>query len=248
MDTDRSDESGRDYFGKGASYSEMNIALPSRAFEVYVPRRQFLRHMAFGSALVAVPGLFAEQLALTPRQTEGPFYPDVLPLDTDNDLIVVNDRLTPAVGEIAWLSGRLLTAAGSPIRNATIEIWQCDAHGAYLHSQSGNAEKRDGHFQGYGRFLTGLSGEYGFRTIRPIPYPGRAPHIHVKVTRGDRHLLTSQCYVKGDPGNGRDGIFRSLSPTEAAAVVADFLPIEGSRIGELAARWDIVLGVTPEDG
>ena len=149
---------------------------------------------------------------------------------------------------MTWFSGAVLDAAGNPLRGALVEIWQCDAHGAYLHSQSGNAEKRDGHFQGYGRFLTGLAGEYGFRTIRPVPYPGRAPHIHVKVSRGDRHLLTTQCYVKGDAGNGRDGIFRSLSPTDAAAVVADFLPIEGSRIGELAARWDIVLGVTPEDG
>ena len=83
-----------------------------------MPRRQFLRHVAFVSALVAVPGLFAEQLALTPRQTEGPFYPDVLPLDTDNDLVVVNDTLTPAVGEMTWLSGRRWTQAGSPIRNA----------------------------------------------------------------------------------------------------------------------------------
>ena len=157
------------------------------------------------------------------------------------------DELT-RTPEQTWFSGAVLDAAGNPLRGALVEIWQCDAHGAYLHSRSGNAEKRDGHFQGYGRFLTGLSGEYGFRTIRPVSYPGRAPHIHVKVSRGDRHLLTSQCYVKGDPGNGRDGIFRSLSPVEAAAVVADFLPIEGSRIGELAARWDIVLGVTPEDG
>jgi protocatechuate 3,4-dioxygenase beta subunit len=93
-----------------------------------------------------------------------------------------------------------------------------------------------------------LGGDYGFRTIKPVPYPGRSPHIHVKVTRGDRHLLTTQCYVKGDPGNQRDGIFRSLSPVEAAAVVADFLPVEGSRIGELAARFEIVLGLTPQDG
>src|SRR5205814_9092108 len=98
-------------------------------FEIYVPRRHFLRQVAFGSALMAVPGLFAEQLVLTPAQTEGPFYPDKLPLDTDNDLIVVNDSLTPGVGEVTWLNGRLLTASGSPIRNATLEIWQCDSTG-----------------------------------------------------------------------------------------------------------------------
>ena len=211
-------------------------------------RRRVLRMAALATLFAARSGAYADELTRTPEQTEGPFFPDRLPLDTDNDLLRISDAATPADGEVTWFSGAVLDAAGNPLRGALVEIWQCDAHGAYLHSRSGNAEKRDGHFQGYGRFLTGLSGEYGFRTIRPVSYPGRAPHIHVKVSRGDRHLLTSQCYVKGDPGNGRDGIYRSLSPVEAAAVVADFLPIEGSRIGELAARWDIVLGVTPEDG
>ena len=250
MDTDRSDESGRDYFGKDASYSEMNIALPSRAFEVYVPRRQFLRHMAFGSALVAVPGLFAEQLALTPRQTEGPFYPDVLPLDTDNDLIVVNDRLTPAVGEIAWLSGRLLTAAGSPIRNATIEIWQCDATGVYLHSKTGGEKaKRDANFQCFGRFVTGSTGEYVFRTIKPVPYPGRAPHIHLAVKFRGKKELVSQCYIKGHPGNEKDGVWKGIKdPRQRENVTVDFAALAGSKLGELAAKWDIVMGVTPEHG
>lgn len=211
-------------------------------------RRRVLRMAALSALFAPRPGAYADELTTTPEQTEGPFFPDRLPLDTDNDLLRIGDASSPADGEVTWFSGAVLDAAGNPLRGALVEIWQCDAHGAYLHSQSGNAEKRDGHFQGYGRFLTGLAGEYGFRTIKPVSYPGRSPHIHVKVTRGDRHLLTSQCYVKGDPGNQRDGIFRSLSPTEAAAVVADFLPIEGSRIGELAARWDIVLGVTPEDG
>ena len=210
-------------------------------------RRRVLRMAALSALFAPRPGAYADELTTTPEQTEGPFFPDRLPLDTDNDLLRIGDASSPADGEVTWFSGAVLDAAGNPLRGALVEIWQCDAHGAYLHSQSGNAEKRDGHFQGYGRFLTGLAGEYGFRTIKPVSYPGRSPHIHVKVTRGDRHLLTSQCYVKGDPGNQRDGIFRSLSPTEAAAVVADFLPIEGSRIGELAARWDIVLGVTPED-
>jgi protocatechuate 3,4-dioxygenase beta subunit len=196
----------------------------------------------------ARPGAYAEELARTPEQTEGPFFPDRLPLDTDNDLLCIGDSSSPADGQVTWFSGRVLDAAGNPLRGALVEIWQCDAHGAYLHSRSGNAEKRDGHFQGYGRFLTGIGGEYGFRTIKPVPYPGRSPHIHVKVSRQDRHLLTTQCYVKGDPGNDRDGIFRSLSPVEAAAVVADFLPVEGSRIAELSARFEIVLGLTPQDG
>jgi protocatechuate 3,4-dioxygenase, beta subunit len=103
-------------------------------------RRAFVRRATYAAAafmaadLFAVPGLFAEQLTLTPRQTEGPFYPDRLPLDTDNDLIIVGNSVTPAIGVVTHLSGRILTAAGSPIRNAVVEIWQVDSNGVYLHS------------------------------------------------------------------------------------------------------------------
>src|SRR5437867_11395705 len=147
-------------------------------------RRRFLRAMGLGAALFAVPGAFAAELVRTPRQTEGPFYPDKLPLDTDNDLIIINDSITPAVGKVTHLSGRVLDARGNPVRNALVEIWQVDNNGAYLHSESGNRDKRDKNFQGFGRFLTGSKAEYYFRTVKPVPYPGRTPHIHFKVKRG----------------------------------------------------------------
>src|SRR5829696_4520220 len=115
---------------------------------IIVPRRQFLQRAAFTAALFTMPGLFAELLQ-TPKQTEGPFYPDKLPLDTDNDLLAINDGLTPAVGDITYVSGRILDAKGDPIRNAVVEIWQCDNNGAYLHSKTGNAEKKDKNFQGF---------------------------------------------------------------------------------------------------
>src|SRR6266487_3669396 len=145
-------------------------------------RRHFLRRLSLGAALFTVPGAFAEELVRTPRQTEGPFYPDHLPLDTDNDLIIVNDSITPAVGEVTHLSGRILDSRGDPVRNALIEIWQADGDGSYIHSHGTNREtgKRDANFQGYGRFLTASSGEFYFRTIKPVAYPGRTPHIHVK--------------------------------------------------------------------
>src|SRR5262245_38552377 len=171
-------------------------------------RRLFLRTVALGAAAWTVPGAFADDLVRTPRQTEGPFYPPKLPLDTDNDLIVLNDSLTPAVGEVTYLSGRILDATGGPIRNAVVEIWQCDAHGAYRHPGSDNGGKRDANFQGFGRFTTGSTGEYLFRTIKPVPYPGRAPHVHFKIKKGGKELLTTQCYVRGHPGNDKDGIFR----------------------------------------
>jgi protocatechuate 3,4-dioxygenase beta subunit len=194
----------------------------------------------------SVPGLFAEELALTPRQTEGPFYPDHLPLDTDNDLLIVNDSITPAVGEITHLSGRILDAKGGPIRNALVEIWQVDNNGVYLHSRDTHAA-RDKNFQGFGRFLTGSSGEYYFRTIKPVLYPGRTAHIHFALKMKGREKWTTQCYVKGEPQNERDGILRGIrEPKAREAVIVDFTPIPGSRIDELAARFDIVLGFTPE--
>jgi protocatechuate 3,4-dioxygenase, beta subunit len=212
-------------------------------------RRVFLSTFALGAAAFTTPGLFAEELELvrTPRQTEGPFYPDRLPLDTDNDLLVINDAITPAVGEVTHLGGRILDAKGLPVRNALVEIWQVDSKGAYLHSRSGNRQERDANFQGFGRFLTGSGGEYYFRTIKPVPYPGRTPHIHFKIKKGGKELLTTQCYVKGEPHNEKDGVYRGIrDPKARESVTIDFAPLEGSRIGELTARFDIVLGYTPE--
>lgn len=210
-------------------------------------RRQMLGAVSAGAAWWLVPGAFAEELTRTPAQTEGPFYPDKMPLDTDNDLIVVNDQLTPAVGEITHLTGRILDAKGDPIRNATIEIWQVDSKGSYLHSRSGNRDGRDGNFQGFGRFLTASTGEYYFRTIKPVPYPGRTPHIHVAVKIPGRKTFTTQCYVKGEAQNERDGVLRGIRDEKAReSVIVDFAKIANSKTGELAAKFDIVMGFTPE--
>jgi protocatechuate 3,4-dioxygenase beta subunit len=213
-----------------------------------VSRRGFVRGLAFGAAALSAPGALAEALTLTPSSTEGPFYPDHLPLDTDNDLIVINDALTSAVGEITHLGGRILDANGQPLRNAVVEIWQVDGNGVYLHSQSAG-ERRDANFQGYGRFLTGSTGEYYFRTVKPVPYPGRTPHIHFAISRGGKRVLTTQMYVKGEPGNERDGIYRGLrDERQRESVTIDFAPLPDSKAGELAAKFDIVLGLTPAEG
>jgi protocatechuate 3,4-dioxygenase, beta subunit len=217
-------------------------------------RRQFLRSMGVAAATVATArlferGVFAEELSrrvLTPRMTEGPFYPDHLPLDTDNDLLIINDAITPAIGEVTHLSGRILSATGEPVRNALIEIWQVDGNGVYLNTHDRRHEKRDGNFQGYGRFLTASSGEYYFRTIKPVAYPGRTPHIHVKVHVRGHEELTTQFYVKGEPRNERDGVLRGVRDEKAlATVMSEYVPVEGSTSGELAAKYDVVLGVTP---
>jgi protocatechuate 3,4-dioxygenase beta subunit len=204
-----------------------------------------------GAALAAAGSLtrslWAEELAATPRLTEGPFYPDRLPLDTDNDLIIVNEAITPALGEVTHLTGRVLSRTGQPIRNAFVEIWQVDAGGVYLNTHDRHAE-RDGNFQGYGRFLTDSSGQYYFRTIKPVAYSGRTPHIHVGISQNGRRIYTTQLFIDGHPQNDTDGVLRDIRDAQARkALMVDFKPLPDSRIGELAANFDIVMGVTPED-
>lgn len=210
-------------------------------------RRTFLSTLALGASAFTTRGVFAEELQRTPAQTEGPFYPNKLPLDTDNDLLIINDAITPAVGEVTHLSGRVLDAHGHPIRNALVEIWQVDGKGVYIHTGDSRRPKRDSHFQGFGRFLTGSSGEYYFRTIKPVPYPGRTPHIHFKIKKAEKELLTTQCYVKGESRNTRDMIYMGIREPQARdSVTINFAKLNNSQIGELAARFDIVLGFTPE--
>jgi protocatechuate 3,4-dioxygenase beta subunit len=209
-------------------------------------RRRFLQGMAFGAVAFAAPRLFAEELIATPRLTEGPFYPDKLPLDTDNDLLIVNDAINPAIGEITHLTGRILNSRGQPIRNAFVEIWQVDNHGAYLHSGTGNRENRDANFQGYGRFLTDSKGQYYFRTIKPVPYPGRTPHIHFGISKNCRRVFTTQMLINGHPQNDRDGVVRGLDPLAMETILVDFKPVPDSKLGELTANFDIVLGMTAE--
>ena len=221
-------------------------AMNSSSFDSKQSRRRFFGGLGAGAVLFTVQGAFAEELVLTPKQTEGPFYPDKLPLDTDNDLLIINDGITPAVGEITHLTGRILDQRGDPIRNALVEIWQVDNNGVYLHTADTHA-LREKHFQGFGRFLTGSTGEYYFRTIKPTLYPGRTRHIHFGVKMKGREKWTTQCYVKGEPQNARDGIYNSVrDPKARESITVDFGPIPGSRTGELAARFDLIMGFTPE--
>jgi protocatechuate 3,4-dioxygenase, beta subunit len=213
-------------------------------------RRAFLGTLALGTSALTARGAFAEELTRTPTTNEGPFFPKKLPLDTDNDLLIINDAITPAVGEITHLGGRLLDSRGKPLRSAVIEIWQCDKDGIYLKQHQQGQEKFDTNFQGYGRFLTSSTGEYYFRTIKPVPYRGRpAAHIHARIWKGDKKLLTTECFIKGFPSNERDGQFKQIrgrDPKGHEMLCLDFAPLSGSKIGELAAKWDIVLGFSPE--
>lgn len=188
-----------------------------------------INRRAVSAALLALPALWIGPRAQaqatrrpTPRQSEGPFYPLATPADSDFDLLR-NGPLAYDQGQPGWVQGVVSDLQGRPVAGAQVEIWQCDANGHYDHP--GDGARNDRAFQGFGKVIVAADGQYRFRTIRPVAYSGRAPHIHVKVRLGQRDLLTTQIYVKGDPHNQRDFLWRSLSDDiERNALTVAFEP------------------------
>jgi protocatechuate 3,4-dioxygenase beta subunit len=201
-----------------------------------VKRRTFLSHLT-GLALYSV----AQSLhaRATPPQSLGPFYPLKIPLDSNADLTFVEGSDGVATGEVTNLFGRVIDSNGVVIPDAQIEIWQCDAFGAYHHPHAGGGI--DPFFQGYGATISDAQGRYRFRTIKPVTYPGRAPHIHMKITAGTRELVT-QIYVRGEPANYRDFLLGAIKNSEARNSL--IIPFERNSSGapdELDAVFNPVL-------
>lgn len=196
-----------------------------------------------GVALMPLAPARAAGLVPTPAQTEGPFYPTGFPADMDNDLVQVRGQAAQAMGQVLHLQGKVIDLGGAGRSGAMIEIWQCDAQGLYDHPRQPGRDRRDAAFQGYGRMLVDAGGRYSFRTLKPVAYPGRTPHIHLKVAMADGRMLTSQFYVAGDPQNERDGIFRSATrvPGQRERIEMKLEPASGLEPGAMATTMDIVI-------
>ena len=175
-----------------------------------IARRRLLAGAAAALAMPLTGLRAAAALPLTPAQTAGPFYPRTYPEDHDADLLRVDGRAARALGDETWVEGNVTDPAGRPLAGAVVEIWQCDANGRYHHPWDRRDVPRDDDFQGYGRVRVSADGSYRFRTIRPVSYPGRTPHIHFRVVRADGGSLVTQMYVRGEPGNARDGVLTLL--------------------------------------
>jgi protocatechuate 3,4-dioxygenase beta subunit len=209
--------------------------MPKTTSTAFAPKSNPLRRQLLAAAVVSMPALWlgaraqpAPARRATPAQTEGPFYPVDFPADSDFDLLR-NGKLAYPVGQAAWLEGSVSDLAGRPVSGAQVEIWQCDGAGQYLNmghhaGDGGKAEKKAQEFQGFGRVAVGADGSYRFRTIRPVAYSGRTPHIHVKVKLGRRDLLTTQLYVANDPGNARDFLWQRLGAADRDALTVPFVP------------------------
>lgn len=182
------------------------------------------RNILTGTAAL-IGGLFALRWVRgadggTPDATEGPFYPqpEMRHVDADNDLVKIAGKVIEAGGEVVRLEGRLVDREGKALDDHRIEIWQCDHNGRYLHPADTNGDAHDAGFQGFGHDITDAEGNFRFRTIRPVPYPGRTPHIHLKVFRQETELLTTQLYIDGHPGNSTDFLFFSMTTEQARSV------------------------------
>jgi protocatechuate 3,4-dioxygenase beta subunit len=199
---------------------------------------RFTRRLTFRAAAatavaswVGAPAWAQPRRTPLPAMTEGPYYPPrswrSAQDDWDADLTQVRrqGQVLVARGEPLGLDLALVDARGRTIDGAEFEIWQCDTLAAYRHPDVPAAPSRhDPGFQGFGTARTDAQGGVRFRTIRPVPYPGRTPHIHVKLRHPSFGEFTSQLFVDGDPGNARDFLWRALRPEAQAAAAIKLQP------------------------
>ncbi|MGH6680869.1 MAG: protocatechuate 3,4-dioxygenase [Bradyrhizobium sp.] len=205
-------------------------------------RRDLLASVA-GAATLAFGRRSEAGLAPTPSQPAGPFYPLTVPAHPGNDLLRVAGRTERAKGIVAYVGGRIFDRAGRPVSGARVEIWQCDANGRYHNVDDGGDDRPlDQNFQGFGRTVTDAAGGYRFRTIRPVPYPGRTPHIHFIVSASGLPRFVTQMYVAGEPRNRRDGLLMSIGDAAARArLIVALRPAPQIEANALAGTFDIVL-------
>ena len=167
-------------------------------------------------ALAATPAVMDADDDPTPQLTEGPYF---TPNSPKRRSIVP----AGAAGTRLTLSGRVLTTAGRPIRNALIDFWQANARGAY--------DNRGYRFRGHQ--FTNAKGQYVLYSVVPGLYPGRTKHIHVKVQAPNEPVLTTQLFFPGVAGNRTDSIY------DPDCVVKRWRLANGRRL----ATFDFVLDV-----
>lgn len=182
----------------------------------------------------------------TPAQPKGPFYPRIMPPDTDVDLTRIKNSRFRATGELVLIEGIVTDDMCRPIEGAIVEIWQACHTGRYNHPSDTSGTTLDPNFQYYGTAKTNAKGEYKFKTIKPGSYQAsvdwrRPPHIHFKVgLRGYKEVIT-QLYFAGDSLNEQDQILQDLTKDEQKKLVVDFKRTLVNGESLLAGKFDITL-------
>lgn len=194
-------------------------------------RRNFLKLGTGALTLVGVPflpGTTPSDCGITPDTGAGPFYPTRDRADEDVDLTHIEGQSKTAQGEKIRLRGRVLNEACEPVEGAVVEIWQADTNGRYRHERDNRTAPVDPGFQGWGEATSGANGHYGFRTVKPAPYPVdagssdmRTPHIHVRAVSPKHHELITQMFFEGEPLNESDGTIEDLSEPERERLIVD---------------------------
>jgi protocatechuate 3,4-dioxygenase beta subunit len=182
------------------------------------------------AASLALPALASSRRVLQPM-TEGPFYPPRAwrqrwaDWDADLTRVVQDGQTLTAQGEHLGLAAVVADTRGRVIDGAEVEIWQCDVRAHYRHP---NVPQQPGSFdpgfQGLGLARSDSAGALRFRTIRPVAYPGRTSHIHLKVRHASFGELTTQLFVDGEPGNARDFLWRQLDEADRAPLAMKLQP------------------------
>jgi protocatechuate 3,4-dioxygenase beta subunit len=162
---------------------------------------------------------------LAPEATEGPFYVD--------DARVRRNITEGRPGTPLTLRLKVVDASSCrAIRGASVDVWHCDASGAY----SGTGSEADE------RFLRGVQGTDAkgvavFRTIYPGWYPGRTVHVHAMVHIAGSVVHTGQLYF---PDTITDNVFRrtpyNRRPGRTTRNTADSIYRNGGRRSTLALR------------
>jgi len=194
-------------------------------------RRKILKTLGTVTGIAALaPIARAQSLCgpLTPRQTEGPFYPRKDQVDKDTDLTSVKGSSEAALGRVIYIEGSVQDTNCRPVEDAFVEIWQACASGKYNHPADTNPAPADPHFQYWGIARTDPNGNYSFKTIYPGAYPAsedwmRPPHIHFKVHKWGYQELITQLYFEGEELNEKDLILERIAEPLQELVVRPVL-------------------------
>jgi protocatechuate 3,4-dioxygenase beta subunit len=220
---------------------------------VRLSRRQLLIvSMGTAGAWLVSRRVDAANCLLTPRQTEGPYYPTAAQiasqLDRDNDLTRIDGRTGQAKGQVLYIIGQVRDPECRPLSGATVEIWQASVDGRYNHPRDRhNPSPLDPNFQSWGRQITEQDGRYLFKTIIPGQYPAgpdwiRPSHVHFKIHKQGFQELITQMYFEGDPYLEKDRIFNAIPPAERERLVVKLQP-PGQKFepGSQACHFDLTL-------